>query len=69
TSGIRLGTPAMTTRGMKEDEFTEIGDIIAEYLLNPEDSTIQTQCRRRVAALCEGFPLYSHLTIPVPMMV
>ncbi|MGK7932345.1 MAG: serine hydroxymethyltransferase [Microcystaceae cyanobacterium] len=69
TSGIRLGSPAMTTRGMKETEFTEIGDIIAEYLLNPDDSTIKTQCRRRVAALCEAFPLYSHLTIPVPMMV
>lgn len=69
TSGIRLGSPAMTTRGLKEVEFTEIGDIIAEYLLSPDDSTIKEQCRRRVADLCGAFPLYPHLSIPVPVLV
>jgi len=68
TSGLRLGTPAMTTRGMGTTEFTEIGDIIAERLLNPEDEAVAAACRRRVGALCEVFPLYPHLTIPVPAL-
>jgi glycine hydroxymethyltransferase len=66
TSGVRLGSPAMTTRGMKEAEFTEIGNIIADRLLNPEDEAIQQNCLNRVAKLCANFPLYPHLTIPVP---
>ncbi|MFE1747581.1 serine hydroxymethyltransferase [Coleofasciculus sp. H7-2] len=68
TSGLRLGSPAMTTRGMSTTEFTEIGDIIAERLLNPEDEAVAAECRRRVAALCDRFPLYPHLTIPVPAL-
>ena len=68
TSGLRLGSAAMTTRGMGVAEFTEIGDIIAERLLNPEDEAIEQQCRDRVAALCERFPLYPHLRIPVPAL-
>ncbi len=69
TSGLRLGSPAMTTRGMGVAEFIEIGDIIADRLLNPEDETIAADCRRRVAQLCDRFPLYPHLNIPVPTMV
>lgn len=69
TSGLRLGSPAMTTRGMGVAEFTEIGDIIADRLLNPEDETIAADCRRRVAQLCDRFPLYPHLNIPVPTLV
>lgn len=69
TSGLRLGSPAMTTRGMSTDEFTEIGNIIADRLLNPEDETVAQDCRRRVANLCERFPLYSHLQAPVPALV
>lgn len=69
TSGLRLGSPAMTTRGMGVSEFIEIGDIIAERLLNPEDETIAADCRRRVAQLCDRFPLYPHLNIPVPTLV
>jgi glycine hydroxymethyltransferase len=61
TSGIRLGAAAMTTRGMGVTEFTEIANIIADRLLNPEDSAVATDCRRRVAALCDRFPLYPHL--------
>jgi glycine hydroxymethyltransferase len=66
TSGVRLGSPAMTTRGMKEPEFIEIGNIIADRLLNPQDEAIQQDCLARVAQLCANFPLYPHLKIPVP---
>jgi glycine hydroxymethyltransferase len=68
TSGLRLGSPAMTTRGMNTAEFTEIANIIADRLLNPEDETVAQDCRRRVAALCNRFPLYPHMTIPVPAL-
>jgi glycine hydroxymethyltransferase len=68
TSGLRLGSPAMTTRGMGTEEFTEIGNIIADRLLNPEDEAVADDCRQRVANLCERFPLYPHLRIPVPAM-
>lgn len=69
TSGLRLGSPAMTTRGLDTAEFTEIGDIIADRLLNPEDETVAAECRRRVAVLCDRFPLYAHLSIRVPTLV
>ncbi|MGF1516982.1 MAG: serine hydroxymethyltransferase [Nodosilinea sp.] len=69
TSGLRLGSPAMTTRGMGEAEFTEIADIIADRLLNPDDELIAEQCLRRVAALCDRFPLYAHLGGLVPALV
>lgn len=61
TSGLRLGSPAMTTRGMGTVEFTEISDIIAQRLLHPEDEAVAKECKRRVLALCESFPLYPHL--------
>lgn len=69
TSGLRLGSPAMTTRGMGTAEFTEIGDIIADRLLNPDDETVASNCRRRVGELCDRFPLYPHLNVPVPALV
>ena len=59
TSGLRLGTAACTTRGFDEVAFREVADVIADRLLNPEDSAIEERCRQRVAALCERFPLYS----------
>lgn len=68
TSGLRLGSPAMTTRGMGVAEFTEIGDIIADRLLNPDSESVTVDCCRRVAALCDRFPLYPHLIIPVPAL-
>jgi glycine hydroxymethyltransferase len=68
TSGLRLGSPAMTTRGMGVSEFTEIGNIIADRLLSPESETAAADCQRRVAALCDRFPLYPHLEIPVPAL-
>ena len=69
TSGLRLGSPAMTTRGLGPQEFTEIANIIADRLLNPEDSLVANNCRRRVAALCSQFPLYPHLVATVPALV
>ncbi|WP_353259051.1 serine hydroxymethyltransferase [Prochlorothrix hollandica] len=69
TSGLRLGSPAMTTRGMGTAEFEEIANIIADRLLNPEDEAIELQCRQRVAALCDRFPLYPHLRSGQPALV
>lgn len=63
TSGLRLGSPAMTTRGLGTEEFIEIGNIIADRLLNPEDELIKHNCFHRVETLCNKFPLYSHLSI------
>jgi glycine hydroxymethyltransferase len=65
TSGLRLGSPAMTTRGMGETEFKEIANIVADKLLSPEDQATQSDCLRRVAALCDRFPLYPYLQTPV----
>lgn len=61
TSGIRMGTPALTTRGMKEGEMKEIGEIIAAVLSQPEDVAVQAQAKAQVAALCQRFPLYPEL--------
>jgi glycine hydroxymethyltransferase len=69
TSGLRLGSPAMTTRGMGTTEFTEIANIIADRLLAPEDEAVAQTCRQRVATLCDRFPLYPHLRTSVPAMV
>lgn len=61
TSGIRLGSPALTTRGLKEDDFKEVADIIATVVKNPEDVAIKAACADRVAALCKKYPLYEDL--------
>ena len=66
TSGLRLGSPAMTTRGMGASEFQEIANIIADKLLSPEDEAVGNDCLDRVAALCDRYPLYPYLQIPVP---
>ncbi len=68
TSGLRLGSPAMTTRGLGVTEFTEIGNIISDRLLSPDSDIVTQDCRQRVAALCDRFPLYPHLEIPVPAL-
>jgi glycine hydroxymethyltransferase len=59
----------MTTRGMGTTEFTEIANIIADRLLVPTDESVATSCRQRIAVLCERFPLYPHLSMPVPALV
>lgn len=61
TSGIRLGSPALTTRGLKEDDFKEVADIIATVVKNTEDAAIKAACADRVAALCKKYPLYEDL--------
>ncbi len=69
TSGLRLGSPAMTSRGMGTNEFTEIANIIADRLLAPQDEAVATNCLERVSNLCQRFPLYPHLIMPTPAMV
>ena len=69
TSGLRLGSPAMTTRGLGRDQFAAIADIIADRLLNPDDAVVEQQCLQRVADLCDRFPLYAHLGGLVPALV
>ena len=58
TSGLRLGSPALTTRGFKEEDMKEVADIIALVLDNPDDEGAREQARSRVEALCEKYPLY-----------
>lgn len=58
TSGLRLGSPALTTRGFKEEDMREVGNIIALVLDNPEDEKAKDEARKRVAALCAKYPLY-----------
>ena len=58
-SGIRVGTPALTTRGMKEGEMEAIGGWIADVLENVEDEGVQKRVKKDVEKLCESFPLYS----------
>ena len=59
TSGLRLGTAALTTRGFDEEAFREVADVIADRLLKPEDDAVKAQCFERVRQLCRRFPLYS----------
>ncbi len=58
TSGIRLGTPACTTRGFKEAEFYELGKIIASVLKNPKDETVLAQNKKKVEKFCADFSVY-----------
>ncbi len=58
TSGIRLGTPALTTRGMKEDDMREIADIIVQTIQKRDDAATKDAAIARVQALCEKYPLY-----------
>ncbi len=59
-SGIRLGTPAVTTRGMGEAEMAEIASVIAEVLQAPQDETVRARVIGRVKELTARFPLYAH---------
>ena len=58
TSGLRLGTAALTTRDFNDEAFIEVGEIIADRLLHPNDLLIEKQCKERVLNLCNRFPLY-----------
>ncbi len=57
-SGVRIGTPALTTRGMKEAEMRQIGRWIADVLLHRTDAAALSKVRKQVLDLCEAFPLY-----------
>ena len=58
TSGLRLGTPALTTRGLKEEDIREVADIIAETIEHREDKNAIEKAKAQVAAICKRFPLY-----------
>jgi glycine hydroxymethyltransferase len=59
TSGIRIGTPAVTTRGMKENEMIEIAELIDKTISNFEDEKVLKEINNRVVTLCSKFPLYT----------
>lgn len=58
TSGIRLGTPALTTRGFVEEDMEAVGQTIADVLSHPNDTAVMEKARQTVAALCKKYPLY-----------
>ncbi len=64
TSGIRIGSPALTSRGMKEPEMQKIGEMILTVLDRPEDKGHQEEQRKKVGDLCEQFPLYQDISTP-----
>lgn len=63
TSGLRIGTPALTTRGMKESEMKQIAEWIDRVLSNHDNETIKKQIRKEVKELCEKFPLYKEIDV------
>ena len=62
-SGIRPGTPALTTRGMKEPEMKQIGGMMARVLRNPREAEVRQQVRQEVLELCRRFPVYDDLEV------
>lgn len=62
TSGIRIGSPAMTTRGFKEDEFKNVVELIDNVLQNPDDAANLQAVKKDVRAMCNNFPLYNFVT-------
>jgi glycine hydroxymethyltransferase len=62
TSGIRIGSPAMTTRGFGEEEFKQVAKLIDKVVQNPDDEAVHESVTKEVKALCENFPLYDFVT-------
>ena len=58
TSGVRIGTPALTTRGMGPSEMKQIARWIAQVLESPEDSNLKARVRNEVRDLCQQYPIY-----------
>jgi len=65
TSGIRLGTPCVTTRGMGETEMIEIADIISSVIQNINDVKVTENFSKRVRALCDAFPIYEEQSVKI----
>lgn len=63
TSGIRVGTPALTTRGMKEDEMIQIAKLMDNIIKNIQDEKIIRDTRNTVSELCSAFPIYEEFVI------
>lgn len=63
TSGIRIGTPALTTRGFGNNEFKEVVNLIDTVLQSPEDSDVLKSVKGKVKDMCEQFPLYNFVTV------
>jgi glycine hydroxymethyltransferase len=63
TSGIRIGTPAITSRGMQEEQALEIVELVDKVIKHPKDTKVQTDVREKVQALCVTFPIYKERTI------
>lgn len=59
TSGMRIGSPAITTRGLKESDVVKVVDLIDEVLMNHDNETVIADVRKRVNAMMQGFPLYA----------
>ncbi len=62
TSGIRIGSPAMTTRGFGQDEFKQVAKLIDKVIQSPENEDVHDSVAKEVKALCEQFPLYDFVT-------
>ena len=58
TSGIRVGTPAMTSRGLTEGDMQTVANLIADALENPSNEVVLAKVRKGVAELCQSYPLY-----------
>jgi len=63
TSGLRIGTPALATRGLQVDDFRELGRIVAQAL-SPGYDGVRSELAERVTAIAERYPLYAHLGAP-----
>jgi glycine hydroxymethyltransferase len=62
TSGIRIGSPAMTTRGFGEVEFKRVAELINQVLQDPEDHSVIKKTKSEVEEMCDRFPLYDFVT-------
>jgi glycine hydroxymethyltransferase len=61
TSGLRAGTPAVTTRGMKEAQMEDVANFIETVIQHPKDQDVLDQVNADVQQLCSDFPIYKHL--------
>ena len=62
TSGIRIGAPALTTRGFEEEQFMEVVELIDTVLKSPENESVLSDVKKKVKDLCMEFPLYDFVS-------